>query len=380
MGRKSGTISVCAKGHLLALSHANSHRDGAVVVQGVVTLPMGVSRHANASAPYVAGPENALLAAVLVDLLSTTEQKTTSRVPSPLVLLGPTGSGKSHLSRGLADHFRIVFGGDRVLLTTASDYRRDYAGALDGDSIDAWQRKLRSLDLFVIEDIDHLTTRVAVQDELTATLDALESRGSRVIVTSALPPAHLEGWSPELASRLSGGLTLEIAPLSPAARAAFIEQLLARCGWSPTPSIVESIASHGGNEPATVARRVATVNQRFSGGHGATLTEINRLLNEQIAAKAPALADMLRVVARYYGVTQRQITSASRQQEVVQARAMVIVLARQLTSLSYDQIGRRLGGRDHTTILHHHRKIESRLPTDVALRSALADLRRLVQT
>jgi chromosomal replication initiator protein len=218
-----------------------------------------------------------------------------------------------------------------------------------------------------------------VQEELASTIDALQRRRSLMVFTSAASPAHLPSCDPALVSRLHGGLTIEISALSGQSQRAFVTQLLVRLGWRHHQSLIETIVAHTTGEPATLARRVAELNQAFPRGQGATPAAVTQTLNRHVAACAPSLADILRIVSRYYSVPQRQVTSGSRQQQVVQARAMVIALARSLTPLSYEQIGSKLGGRDHTTMMHHHRKIESRLPTDVALRSAMADLKRLLE-
>jgi chromosomal replication initiator protein len=109
----------------------------------------------------------------------------------------------------------------------------------------------------------------------------------------------------------------------------------------------------------------------------ADIKDASRLLDDR-TVRQPALSEIIAIVAKYYSLTQKQLKSSSRKHAVVQGRATAIYLARELTGASYDEIGRALGGRDHTTVMHNYKKIERERQRDLATQEALDDLRRIL--
>lgn len=363
------------------------------MVNGVSTLPVPGGSHGVASdatpaaalAPnrFVTGAENRLLAAVLnawCEALAPgdgcTDQSAWQRLSSPLVLVGATGSGKSHLAAGLAE----LAGGQRAVVTPASDLRRDFNAALDAGDVPGWRHRLSATPLVVLDDVDHLPTRGNFQVELLYLARELEARGHKLIVTSARPIAHLGGWLPELVNWFAGGLTLEISPLGSEARSLLFDQLAESNRWQFTAAAGEVLHQHISHEPREVFRLVNDLKRQFGPAAHLDSDTLGHFLARRKSRQAPELRDIVRVVARYYQLPLKSLTSASRQATVVSARGVAIHLARTLTSASYEQIGRVLGGRNHTTVMHSNRQVEGRLTHDPALRSAIEDLTRLLRT
>src|SRR5690606_32319573 len=199
---------------------------GIRVVTGVSTLPLenrplgaplavrdgGVLSLAGTQ--FVTGSENRLLAAVVGQWCDAVGSSTPvafplwRRIASPLVLVGATGCGKTHLAEGLAQR-----AGSRGVYFTANDLRRDFAEALQRGDARGWRHRLATTPLLVLDDIDHLPPHASFQQELLHLIDELEHRGHKLVVTSAQMIAHLRGWLPGLSNRFAAGLTVEIAPL-----------------------------------------------------------------------------------------------------------------------------------------------------------------------
>ena len=206
--------------------------DGTAVVNGVVTLPLAgpqpnALRRSSApeadgavAAEFVVGPENRLAAAVAEAFFQGRSQRY-----SPLVIYGPSGSGKSHLAQGLARWWRTSLPSASVLVTCGSELARDYAAALDRQQLGDWRAALRSHDLLVVEDLGQLAGKGPAQQELIHVLDDLAGSDAIVVVTARGLPQQMSALLAGLRSRLSAGLAVPLALPGPDARRTILD------GW-----------------------------------------------------------------------------------------------------------------------------------------------------
>ncbi len=335
---------------------------------------------------FVGGPENRLLVAVMNQLVtqlagkqgaeaSSPAQPTTS-LPSPLLLVGQHGSGKSHLALGLVELWQSAHGADSASYYTAPDFGREFAAAIDRGEVREFRRLLRRHQLLVIDDVHKLGDSPHRQMELRHTLDSCTKKGGLVVITSLGPLAETTDFDRPLLSRLAAGLTLEIAPPGVSARREILRSAAEVAGCQISEDALSSLAEQLPPDPPKVLRAAIELRRRV--GTRIDVQAANRLLDQDKPTNSPPLGDILRIVARYHKVPLKVLTSASRRASVVTARSMAIYLARELTPLSYAQIGLSLGGRDHTTIMHNYRRVVRQLPKDRALRSAIDELRRLI--
>lgn len=348
------------------------------VVQRGGRVPGGATGEASRVACFVAGAENRLVAAVvrrLIDSLDSDDAHAV-RLPSTIVLTGPSGSGKTHLAQGLAELWRSRRGPATVAWFTAGDFGREYTEAISAGRVRDFRRGLRRTPLVVIDDAHRLGDNPHRAAELQNTIDAVGEAGGRVLLTLNGAPADAAEFSRPLLSRLAGGLVLRIDPLGLDARRELLRHATAAAGCALAEQALETLAQQLPPEPPRVLR--AAVELRRRQGVRVDAAGADKLLRDDKPTSTPPLRDILRVVARYHHVPMAVLTSASRKQGVVAARAVAIYLARELTPMSYAQIGHMLGGRDHTTVLHNYRRIARELPKDRALRSAVDDLRRLL--
>ena len=175
-----------------------------------------------AMVPYLAGPENRLLPPAVRGVLEAR-----AATHNPLVFYGPTGTGKSHLARGLAAVWRERFPNQTVAYTNATDFARELADAIETQAVVDLRGRYRGVSLLVFEDVGRLAEKAAAQVELIHTLDAVLQEGGQVVVTASAPPAELKDLMPGLQSRLVGGLVLPLLPPGPGARLAILRQLAA---------------------------------------------------------------------------------------------------------------------------------------------------------
>jgi chromosomal replication initiator protein len=352
-------------------SIAAAHTNGAAPC-AIGTI--GVKEKRACQASFVCGPENQLLAEAVDSLLH--------RSPSPynpLVLCGPPGTGKSHVARGIARHWRSQ---DRdVLFTNGADFARSFATALDKETIAGWRSRHRDTSLFILEDLTQLSGKGPAMSELLYTLDAVREQQGQVLLTTCLPPRHIAGIPPALAARLVGGLVLQLSPPGPAARLALVEQFARLCAIDLAPSATRLLADGLAVTPPELMGAITELSVRCKiDGEPITTDRVRAFVaaSRNTGAMRPSIRSIARLSARYFGLKPGELTSSTRRRAVVQARNVAIYLARQVSGNSLEQLGAYFGGRDHTTILHGYRTIESRYRTDPTIRQALSELRRLL--
>jgi chromosomal replication initiator protein len=316
---------------------------------------------------FIAGAENRLVASAINRLM----QPETGRLATLklLNLFGLSGTGKTHLAHGLVNHWNTHNGAASATYLTAGDFYRGLLDAIKRDTTAEFHRTLREHQLLAIDDLHQLPADGYVSRELRFTLDAFEENGGTIIVTSLRPANTLANISPDVRGRLSAGLSLQLAPPAGAARIRIIRQASESLGRPLSEQVAANLAS--------------TVDGAANALFGAVFEHCASTNDDQNVpsrfVRQPPLHEIIAAVARHFGLAQKLIKSQSRRQSIVTARAVAIYLSRELAGASYEQIGRALGGRDHTTIIHNYRKIERERTQDSAVQEAIDVLIRTIR-
>jgi chromosomal replication initiator protein len=396
-------------------------RDGPLI-DGVLQLefPRGpLAAALGGLAPtLVIGPENDLLAPPLERLLAVSaytdgqaglagEAGADSEAGSgevalfaeqfnPLALVGPSGSGKSLVAQGVARAWSERFGAAAVAYYTAVDFGRERQAAEADERIAAWRDQVRGVRMLVVDDVDRLRPRATIQCELGDTIDAIIAGGGVVVVTALREPYLCKQLDARLRDRLVAGLTARIERPALVTRRALLAHSAAARGLALSDVELDHLAEAECNTPAQLVGRLNEhATQQMSSSAPLSSTERGGGRGEcsgyPVQPSPPGrggrknsweshsqLKHVLAVAARYFGVTQAAITSKSRRTSLVEARNVIVHFARRKTDLSYAEIGRVLGGRDHTTIMHADRRLAERLSTDAALAQSVVELERLL--
>ena len=333
---------------------------------------------------FVVGRSNTLAHAASKQV--ATARRTDPVMFNPLYIHAGVGLGKTHLLQAVALKINDL-SERRALYLTAERFMYGFASALRSQTALAFKDALRGIDVLVVDDLQFLQGKNS-QAEFSHTLNSLIDGGRQIVVAADRPPGQLECLDERIRSRLAGGLVVEIGTLDEDLR---FEILSGR---------VEAARSHhpGFNVPSEVLRfisRSVTHNGRDLEGALNRLLAHSKLTGEPITmdlaerelrdlvrpteVKRVRIEEIQRIVARQYNVSRSDLLSSRRTANVVRPRQIAMYLAKTLTMRSLPEIGRRFGGRDHTTVLHAVRKIETLIGTDNGLAAEIEQLRGQLQ-
>ncbi len=356
-------------------------------------LPVSAAHEASGGSPldprltfdtFVVGRSNTLTHAAAKQVASA--RRGDLVMFNPLYIHAGVGLGKTHLLQAIT--WAGNANGDRkILYLTAEKFMYGFVAALKSQNAIAFKEALRGIDVLVIDDLQFLTGK-NMQAEFCHTLNALIDAGRQVVIAADRPPADLETLDDRVRSRLAGGLVVEMGPLGEELRFEILKNrvLAARAhhpGFDvpdPVVSYISKSVTHNGRDLEGALNRLLALSKLT--GQPMTMEVAEREVRDLIRPQEPKrvkIEDIQRVVARQYNVSRSDLLSSRRTANVVRPRQVAMYLAKTLTLRSLPEIGRRFGGRDHTTVLHAVRKIENLLGNDTALADEVDGLKRQLQ-
>ena len=281
---------------------------------------------------------------------------------SPLFLHGGTGQGKTHLMHAIGHAFLARQPDARVLMMSAERFMFDFVAAMRARDTFAFKARLRGCDLLMIDDLQFIAGKDATQDEFFHTVNEVMAAGKRLVISADRAPQALDGVEPRIVGRIGAGLVADIRPSTPELRR---EVLLRRAADFPDARVPDEVI-------AMLATRI-TASVREAEGALTRVVAYAQLTGETIdlAFAQATLGDQLRGAQRRVTIDQIQkavsdhfelkpldLVSARRARAVARPRQIAMYLAKRLTTRSLPEIGRKFGGRDHSTVIHAVRRIE----------------------
>lgn len=299
---------------------------------------------------------------------------------NPLFLHGGVGLGKTHLMHAIGQDYRERHPQARVIYMSAEKFMYEFVAAMRAKDTHSFKQRLRSADLLMIDDVQFIAGKDSTQEEFFHAMNELISAGRRLVISADRSPQDLEGIESRILSRLSWGLVADINTADFELRYNII---LKKLESQPQASVPNDVVMF-------LAKRISASIRELEGALHRVLA-FARLANRAIDLDftQEALADQLRAsqrritideiqrkVCEHFRIRQAEMGSPRRSREVARPRQIAMYLAKQLTQRSLPEIGRRFGGRDHTTVIHAVRKIEELRAADAEID---ADVRLLMR-
>ncbi len=281
---------------------------------------------------------------------------------SPLYLQSSTGQGKTHLMHAIGHAYRSEFPDARIIYMSAERFMIEFVSAMRRNEAMEFKAALREADLLMIDDIQFIVGKNSTQEEFLHTVDSLISRGKRVVVAADRPPQALDGVDQRLLSRLSMGLVADIQSAGLELRRDILQHRIASMPHQDVPEdVIEFLAR-------TISRNL----RELEGGLNKLLAyaqltgrPITReLAEEQLSDILSAcrrritIDEIQRTVCEYYRLDRNEMSSKRRARAVARPRQVAMYLAKVMTPRSYPEIGRKFGGRDHSTVIHAVKLVE----------------------
>jgi chromosomal replication initiator protein len=305
------------------------------------------------------------------------------RVPfNPLFLYGGVGLGKTHLMHAIAWHIRQHASGRKVIYLSAEQFMYHFIRALRFKSTMDFKEQFRSVDLLMIDDIQFIAGKETTQDEFFHTFNALVDNSRQIVLSADKSPSDIEKLDERVRSRLGWGVVADLHPTTYELRLGIIEAKTEQMGLQLPKKVKELIAHKINSNVRDLEGALNRISAHLQFiGREITLETAQEVLHDLLRSHERRLTidEIQRRVAEHFNIRLAEMTSARRARAVARPRQVAMYLAKQLTSRSLPEIGRRFGDRDHTTVMHAIKKIEQLKAIDPALAEDVDLLRRMLQ-
>jgi chromosomal replication initiator protein len=301
---------------------------------------------------------------------------------NPLFLYGGVGLGKTHLMHAIAWNIRKRTPERRIIYLSAEKFMYQFVRALRTKDTMAFKEQFRSVDVLMIDDVQFIGGREATQEEFFHTFNALVDQNRQVVISADKSPTDLEGVEERMRSRLGWGLVADIHPTTYELRLGILqakaEQMATEMPGKVLEFLAHKITSNVRELEGALNRIVA---HGTLVGRPITLESTQEVLHDLLRAndRRVTIEEIQKRVAEHYNVRIADMHSARRARAVARPRQVAMYLSKQLTARSLPEIGRKFGGRDHTTVMHAVRKIEELKSTDNGFAEDVELLRRMLE-
>jgi chromosomal replication initiator protein len=352
------------------------------IPQSATELPLRdiyVSRDDNLNPRYVfdnfiVGPFNELAYAASQAVVKRPQQSY-----NPLFIYGGSGLGKTHLIQAIGNEVKKLHPEKKILYVSLEKFSHDYVFSMQNNKYQSFRDKYQKCDVLIIDDIQFISTKEGTKDQLFHLFNILYEQGKNIIFSSDKHPNHIPGIEDRLKTRFNAGMTIDIQEPDLESRLAILNKKISNSGQRIDAEVLQYIAS---SVTGSIREMEGIIN--LISMHGdikqrpITVLEAKALIKNNIKPKKSfAILDVIKMVSEYYQLEEKIMYEKTRRKEVVHARQMLMYLLREDFNESYPSIGNKLGGKDHTTVMHSYEKIKTELPTNTQLMKELDDIRIL---
>ncbi len=299
---------------------------------------------------------------------------------NPLFFYGNTGLGKTHLMQAVGNHHKNHHKDKKIHYVTSEKFTVDYVNAVQANKVNHFKEKYRKYDIFIMDDIQFLSNKEKTQEELFHLFNYLYDNNKQIIFSSDVHPNYLQNLEDRLKSRFMQGMIVDISPVDTESRIAIIQAKSKINNFNLSPEIGYFLASTVEGSIRELEGVLNTIIcQTQLKGKDLSLAEVKNLTkNSAKPHKNVSVKDVVKAVASFYNIDEASIYDKTRRQEVVKPRQLTMYILREDFNVSFPSIGQKLGGRDHTTVIHSCEKIKNEIKNNSELIGEINQIRALI--
>ena len=298
---------------------------------------------------------------------------------NPLFIYGASGLGKTHLIQAIGNEIKKNYPEKKVLYTTLERFLSDYVASVQNSRGVPFREKYRRLDVLIVDDMQFISGKDGTQNELFHLFNTLYEQEKSIIFSSDKHPNHIIGLEDRLKTRFNAGMTIDIQEPDLESRMAIIKEKVADNSIGLDDEVLSYIAYSITGSIREIEGVLNVINMHTEMKQKPiSLTEVKQLVRNSVKPKKTiSFETVVKQISSYYNLDENIVYEKTRRKEIVKARQMIMFILREDFNESYPSIGSKLGGKDHTTVIHSYEKIKNELKTNSTLMKELDDIRIL---
>lgn len=323
---------------------------------------------------FVVGPFNDLAHAASQAII----KKPT--IYNPLFIYGNTGHGKTHLIQAVGNQIKTNNKEKKVYYLTSDKFAQDYINALNNGKINLFKEQYRKYDLLIIDDIQFFAGKQKTQEEFFHLFNSLYDNNKQIIFSSDKHPNFIQGLEDRVRSRFNAGMIVEIPAPDIESRIKILNKKSSLFNIQLTTEIVEYLASSINSNIRELEGALNSILcQTQLKNKELNLNDIKNLIKNNIKPKKLiSVKEVVKIISDFYNLNEDDVYKKTRKKEVVKPRQVIMYILREDFGISYPSIGEKLGGRDHTTVIHSCEKVKNNIKTDLILNKEINQIRAML--
>jgi len=324
---------------------------------------------------FIVGPFNELAHAAAQAVI-----KNLGVTYNPFFVYGNTGHGKTHLIQAIGNAVKAIDPSKKVYYFTSERFSNDYVASVQANKISQFKEKYRKFDLIIMDDVQFLSGKEKTQEELFHLFNIMKDSNKHIVFSCDKHPNFVNGLEDRLKSRFAAGMVIDIPAPEHESRVAIIKSKCASINLFLDDDIIDYLAdSIKGNIRDLEGVINLIVCQTETKNRSLGVNEIKDLVKNSIKQKKMlSYKEVVKIISDFYKIEEESIYEKTRKKEVIKPRQVIMYILREDFSISYPSIGEKLGGRDHTTVIHSCEKIKKEIKIDSLLLKEIQEIRSIL--
>lgn len=324
---------------------------------------------------FIVGPFNELAYAAAQAVI-----KNLGVTYNPYFIYGNTGHGKTHLIQAMGNAVKAIDPSKKVYYFTSEKFFNDYISSVQANKVNQFKEKYRKYDMLIMDDIQFLSGKEKTQEELFHIFNTMKDNNKHIVFSCDKHPNFVTGLEDRLKSRFAAGMVIDIPAPDHESRLAIIKSKCSSINLFLDEGIMDYLAdSIKGNIRDLEGVINLIVCQTETKNKILTLNEVKDLVKNSIKQKKlMSYKEVVKIISDFYKIEEEAIYEKTRKKEVIKPRQIIMYILREDFSISYPSIGEKLGGRDHTTVIHSYEKIKNEVKSDTLLLKEIQEIRSII--